>query len=559
MSDPHHLSTGAPHASLPLRLLASARRGLAVLLDAEPSRVSLRRQLLRNLVLPLCTLAFGSAFFAYWLCWQYIERQTDRSLSSYATSLAEQARISGADSALVLPPLARAMLEESSSSRDLVYRIHFPDGRENGLADLALRPGEDMDPILVDGAELFDADVDGAGYRVAQIAVPGSEGPVVIDVGSPLNRAGAFAEQFLFAVMLPAGLLLLAAVSISWRVVNRQIRPLSALADALNRQTHRSLEPVDEALAPEEIEPLVAALNGLIIRLSRASDAQRRFIADAAHQLRTPLTAIKLHAERAAGARDPEAARQAILEVRDASARAARLSNQLLSLARAEPGGAPAKRHPFDLAQLFFDLGAEWAPRALAQSVDFGFEVDIPGYDGPDAPTLSLPCLGDETLAREALSNLVDNALKHSRPAADAAVSLRLLHLPPGELPEWVASRIPAEDLSDGSPAPALPTPEPSPHGWAVAVVEDNGSGVPEHARRKLFRRFFRADTADEGGSGLGLAIAQEIARVHQGSLGYEPNPNGGARFCFFLPLREDLADPSAAPRPALDIPLVDD
>lgn len=550
---------GAPHLYMPARLKATwskARGSLARLharaTEPRPRRsTSLRRELLRRLAVPLTALALGSALFAYWLCLQYAERQTDRTIATLAISLSEQARSAGNDSPFVLPALARAMLE-NGDSHDLAYRLQFPDGRTNGLNDLQMPLHAYSDAQQLDSAWLFDSEVDGTPYRVAQALASTPSGPIWVDVGIRRERASGLAIRFLAAVMLPAFLLLAFALAISWRVVNQQIKPLSLLADALNKQTHRSLEAVDESLAPEEIQPLVRALNGLITRLGRASDAQRRFIADAAHQLRTPLTAIKLHADRAATTQDPKAAQAAILEVRDAAARAARLSNQLLSLARAEPGGAPAKKNAFDASALFFELGAEWAPRALAQSVDFGFEIDIPGFENPDAAPPALPCVGDETLARESLSNLIDNALKHSHFTANPSVSLRLSHRREPSLPEWAASLRAVRTMDGQDSLPPTPVPL-APFGWAVGVIEDNGQGVPAEAQSQLFQRFFRADTSDEGGSGLGLAIAQEIARLHQGSLGYQPNPAGGARFYFFLPLQAapDLTPP---PPPNLDL-----
>ena len=165
--------------------------------------------------------------------------------------------------------------------------------------------------------------------------------------------------------MMPLLLLLLAGWVIVWRVVNQQLNPLTDLADSLNRQTHTSLEPVDETYVPVEIRPLTGAMNALLDRLKTALDGQRKFIADAAHQLRTPLTAVKLHAEQAAVARDPQQTLDAVRELRAAADRAVRLSNQLLSLARAEPGEQAARFVNVDMAALAFDTGAEWVPRAL--------------------------------------------------------------------------------------------------------------------------------------------------------------------------------------------------
>src|SRR6185437_14582595 len=155
----------------------------------------------------------------------------------------------------------------------------------------------------------FETQHQGVTVRVAQVRVDQPAGnPIVIEVGQPVHHRFRIAVEFLIAIMMPLALLLLAGWVIVWRVVNQQLNPLTDLADALNQQTHISLEPVDETFVPGEIRPLTSAMNALLVRLQTALDAQRKFIADAAHQLRTPLTAVKLHAEQALSSRDPNKA-----------------------------------------------------------------------------------------------------------------------------------------------------------------------------------------------------------------------------------------------------------
>lgn len=169
--------------------------------------------------------------------------------------------------------------------------------------------------------------------------------------------------------------------------MNQQLGPLTHLADSLNRQTHTSLEPVDETDVPLEIRPLTSAMNALLGRLKTALDAQRKFIADAAHQLRTPLTAVKLHAEQAAVARDTPQTYAALRELRAAADRAVRLSNQLLSLARAEPGEQAARFVDVDLAAMAFETGAEWCrARSPRMSISASSAATIP------ARTRRCPC-----------------------------------------------------------------------------------------------------------------------------------------------------------------------
>jgi signal transduction histidine kinase len=285
------------------------------------------------------------------------------------------------------------------------------------------------------------------------------------------------------------------------------LNPLTDLADALNRQTHISLEPVDETLVPSEIRPLTSAMNGLLTRLQTALDAQRKFIADAAHQLRTPLTAVKLHAEQALSSRDPAKAVEAVKELRASADRAVRLSNQLLSLARAEPGEQAARFTDFDLAALAFETGAEWVPRALAARVDLGFQrTDDPENEHP------MMVRGNVVLAREVIANLIDNALKYVPPSRYDGARITLTV---GEWRDEEGAR------------------------FGEVVIEDNGPGVPPDQQPDLFKRFFRGDGQSvEGGAGLGLAIVHDIVVLHGGTVHYEDAPEGGARFIVRLPLK---------------------
>jgi signal transduction histidine kinase len=482
-----------------------------------PAANSLRRSLLRRLAAPLSLLALMSGLIAYWLAWQYTQHVVDRSLADLATAISKQIQIAGPNARITVPPLAQAMF--SDPVEHLVYRI------SNGETEIA---GDPNLPLQGNGvrrmhyAYVFETKHDGVTVRVAQVRVDQPAGnPIVVEVGQPVRHRFRIAAEFLVAIMMPLLLLLLAGWVIVWRVVNQQLNPLTDLADSLNRQTHTSLEPVDETYVPVEIRPLTGALNGLLDRLKTALDSQRKFIADAAHQLRTPLTAVKLHAEQAAVARDPQQSLAAVRELRAAADRAVRLSNQLLSLARAEPGEQAARFVNIDIAALAFDTGAEWVPRALAVHVDLGFQrLDVPSNDRP------LVARGNPVLLREVIANLLDNALKY--------VPLARLH--GGRITMTVE-----EKTIDGIC-------------MAELTVEDNGPGVPANQQQDLFKRFFRGDRHGEsqsgvdGGAGLGLAIVHDIMVLHHGSVHYEDASEGGARFIVRIPIvlgttRRDLGN----------------
>ncbi|TKC83533.1 HAMP domain-containing protein [Trinickia terrae] len=467
---------------------------------------SLRRSLLRRLAAPLSLLALMSGLIAYWLAWQYTQHVIDRSLADLATAISKQIQIAGPDAPITVPPLAQAMF--SDPTENLIYRIS--DG-ENEIAGDPKLPLFGSNVRRMHYAYAFEAQHQGVSVRVAQVRVNQAGGnPMIVEVAQPVRHRFRIAAEFLVAIMMPLLLLLLAGWVIVWRVVNQQLNPLTDLADSLNRQTHTSLEPVDETYVPVEIRPLTSALNALLERLKTALDAQRKFIADAAHQLRTPLTAVKLHAEQAANARDPAQTFAAVAELRAAADRAVRLSNQLLSLARAEPGAQAARFVELDLAALAFETGAEWVPRALAAHVDLGFQrLDDPANDS------ALVVRGNPVLLREVIANLLDNALKYVPPA----------RLDGGRITVGVA-----QVTIDGS-------------AFAEIIVEDNGPGVPLNQQADLFKRFFRGDgqnvagTGVDGGAGLGLAIVHDIMVLHGGSVQYADAPEGGARFILRVPL----------------------
>ncbi|KVD58352.1 sensor histidine kinase [Burkholderia ubonensis] len=490
-------------------------------MSSDPAVTSLRRSLLRRLAAPLSMLALMSGLIAYWLAWQYTQHVIDRSLADLATAISKQIQIAGPDAPFTVPPLAQAMFSDPAEA--LIYRIS--DGEQELAGDPKL-PLQGTNVRRMHYAYVFEAEYDNRAVRVAQVRVEEVDGgkPMVVEVAQPVRHRYRIAAEFLVAIMMPLLLLLLAGWGIVWRVVNQQLGPLTHLADSLNRQTHTSLEPVDETDVPLEIRPLTSAMNALLGRLKTALDAQRKFIADAAHQLRTPLTAVKLHAEQAAIARDPQQTFTAVRELRAAADRAVRLSNQLLSLARAEPGEQAARFVDVDLAAMAFETGAEWVPRALAAHVDLGFQRS----DEPRDDDQTLLVRGNPVLLREVIANLLDNALKYVPLARPHGARITV--------------NVGRAMLDSGVPA-------------AEIVVEDNGPGVPASQQADLFKRFFRGDAQSgsgvETGAGLGLAIVHDIIAMHGGSVSYADAPEGGSRFVVKVPLAAHAAQPASDAAPA--------
>jgi len=254
-----------------------------------------------------------------------------------------------------------------------------------------------------------------------------------------------------------------------WFIIARGLQPLDRVAAAVARRSPVLLEPVSERGLPSEVQPLVHALNGLLDRLGIALAAQRSFIADAAHELRTPLTAVHLQAQLAERASTDDERRRALADLKAGLERATRLSEQLLTLAREEPGVIERAPVDVDLAELAREAIGELAPLAETKSIDLGLSASA-----------KAAVMGDPQALRALVSNLVDNALRYT---------------PSG-------GRV---DVAVGA----------DPDGAAMLSVRDNGPGIAPAERDRVFDRFYRGPSSGVPGSGLGLAIVKSVADRH--------------------------------------------
>jgi two-component system, OmpR family, sensor histidine kinase TctE len=349
------------------------------------------------------------------------------------------------------------------------------------------------------GVRLATGSVHGEPVRLVATRVPEPQArdTATVEVGETLHKRAALATEILLAMAAPQLGLLLVALFFAWFAVAHGLRPLTALGAVIESRGHDNLTPVPELNLPKEARVLVSKINDLLARLERAMVAQRRFVADAAHQLRTPLAAVLLYTERAERAVDAESEQQALHGLHSSVARAARLSHQLLALARAEPEAAAARElSAVDLVGLARGIGEEWIPRALERQIDFGFV----------APAEPVFVTGNAGLLGELMSNLIDNALRYCGPSSRVTLSVEAL------------------------PVPAL-------------AVEDDGPGVPSEEREKIFERFYRVANSRAEGCGLGLAIVKEIATLHRAVASVSPGRSGrGARFSVQFPQSLRLA-----------------
>ena len=305
---------------------------------------------------------------------------------------------------------------------------------------------------------------------------------LTIAVAQPMRVRNRLATDAAWNTLRPFFFLLPVVGMLVWVLVGLGLRPLARLAESVRKRTPDSLAPLPDEGLPEEIQPLAASLNDLLARLQAAFAAQRDFVADAAHELRTPLTALQLQTqlvERAAGETERGAA---LDELKRGLQRTGHPVQQLLTLARLEPGAVSMPSVRVELATLAREAVVEQARVAEARDIDLGLaEVDSRAV-----------VMGDAEALRILLSNLLANALRYTPRGGRVDVSCR---------------------MRDGQP---------------VLEIADTGSGIPEAERERVFDRFYRRPGEQESGSGLGLAIVRAIADRHDAVVSLHAAQGGG-------------------------------
>ena len=379
-------------------------------------RDSLRQQLLWWLVPPVLLVVLVSSFASYTIALTYANRAYDQGLFDDVKSLAEQVRFDpDGKPILKLPRVAEEMLG-SDPVDQIFYRVLSVSGDTiAGRGDLPAPRG----PVGPDQPVYYDAMIGDASVRVCAYRLVDdiTSGTATILVGETRIKRDTLSRSLLVSDFLVPMLALPVVIAvILWFGIRRGLGPLQHLARTLARRGWNDLGPIGDHGVPHEIRPLTNAIDGLMERLGIALDAQQRFIAKAAHQLRTPLAGLAGQTERAMLANDIETVKPALAQLLLASQRATRLVNQMLILARAEPGtGGSSEFRPLDLAALVQRTCMEWVPEALSREVDLGYA----GESGP--VTVS----GDESLLAEMLNNLIDNALRYgAHPGSSVTVPM---------------------------------------------------------------------------------------------------------------------------------------
>lgn len=434
-----------------------------------PEHRSIRSRLLVWQVGALALTGLLVSLITYGLAWNGFNRVRDYNLEQIAYSVLRHGVVSESGEAL-------------SSSEDhgqFVSQIWTADGRLDYTSrrDIPLPPLKNGRNVLRLGEDEWHVYTLRDGGLTIQVA------------NTTANRAEMFARIIPWLI-LPMGLLIAGLGGLIWLAVGRALKPLEQVRREIGARDVASLHALDTRSLPEELAPLAGALNALLARLEEALALQRRFIADAAHELRTPLTAVRLQAQLAEQATDPQERQAALTQLIAGVDRAAHLVQQLLDMARLAPEANRFERVPVALDDLARKVVDGFSTQAEARDIDLGVGRCEP---------LTVP--GEPGALRVLLSNLVDNALRYT-PAGGRV------------------------DVEVGAA-----------EGCAVIRVADNGPGIPPEARERVFERFCRLAPADIPGSGLGLAIVRDIVALHSGAIHLEDTPGGGLTVRVELPL----------------------
>ncbi len=440
------------------------------------NKFSLRRQLLLWLTIPLVVFWLAGSALSYYVAVHYADTLIDRALMQSARSLLYLIRPEMGGLEVDFARVYR-LLQTEDPNEVFYYAVTGIDGtmllgnRRLPLPEEISKDGSDQQVIYT------DTTIDGAPVRIATMVLPiaykDSSRILALQIAKGMESRKVLYRNILIGITFPLSALTLLIAYMVWLGIGRGLRPLARLQSIAESRAPQDLSPLELENAPQEVSGLTRALNHLLESTEESIGRQRRFIADAAHQLRTPLAGLKSQTELAMRETSPEGLRERLNMVHTSATRSIHLVNQLLTLARSEPGnrqGIPKVR--MDLAKQIRELTAEAVPRALANDLDLGCDCALP----------EAWIEANSALLRELFVNLVENAIKYTQKGGSITVRLN--------------------DLA----------------GAYVVEVEDNGPGIPDADKQRVFERFYRRNQ-DGNGCGLGMAIVREIAERHQGQV----------------------------------------
>lgn len=421
---------------------------------------SIRLRLLRWLLAPILLINLMGAATTYLLAWMPAQVAFDQTLFDAASALAARVVVAQGEAVLDLPAQAEQVLRTND-----VDTMYF---QVRGRGGRILAGDADFPAARLNEAGAYDATIGGEPVRLYFRMVGRDDGLVQVGVASTTRKRSQTRAAIVRIVLVLETLFTVLLVGLIWVSVSRGLVPLEHMRAGLSRRDAGDLAPLDERSVPSELVPVVAAFNELLGKVARGAQAQQDFMADVAHQLRTPLAGTQLQLDWLSmhHGGDPDT-RRALSLISLNNERMTRQTNQLLSLARAEPNTVMRRRHePVQLAELVSQAVQLFVEQAASKRIDIGFELQGGAVSG------------DAFLLRDLIDNLIDNAVRYTPKGGVVSVSCAEVD------------------------------------GHARLCVDDSGPGIaPEH-RARVFQRRVRL-SADKSGSGLGLAIVRDVAQAH--------------------------------------------
>jgi two-component system sensor histidine kinase TctE len=431
---------------------------------------SIRQKLLNWLLILLIPSLFLAAGSAYYLANYFANLAYDRALYRTALALADEIEVKSGKIVVDLPDSALNLLEYDTEDY-IYYQVQGPKHQ--------LLLGEDKLALpktlpLTGKSTFYDAKLRDKILRIVALNYSledaGAKGNAMVLIGETRTKRDKMAEEIVAIMLIPQIILIVLIVFLVNIGIQRGLISLDKLKNLILRRLPTDTRPLEELDAPEELQPLLHAMNELIVKEKSAVNERRNFLANAAHQLKTPLAGLKIQAEAALRENDLASIQHALKQISAGSDNLGRLANQLLSLARAEPEGMAAQAFvSVDLVKLINDVTSDWVPKALDKGIDLGVKCEIK----------RLNISANNMLLQELLNNLLDNAIRYNQSGAKVTVGLAIIK------------------------------------DEVVLSVQDNGLGIALNEQQKVFERFYRVLGTAENGCGLGLAIVREIAHQH--------------------------------------------
>ena len=444
---------------------------------------SLKMEMLFRLVIPLIFFVITDAVLSYFVTLHYVDQAYDRWLLDSARSLTQEIKIREGNVVVELPAAALEIFKWDE--QDKTY-FKITSSEQNIIAGDPLVPAPLNPETDWSLPVYFNDKINGVPVRVVSMLIRLDATPenIFVNVAETLNKRRAMMTDILLADLVPQIILILLTGVFLLTGLKNGLKPLHLLANQIAHRSSRDLSPIPETHVFLEVRTLTDTINELLKAHTQAIATQERFIANAAHQLRTPLAGLKLQAERALREQDLSAMRPALQQIQNSADRMSHLTTQLLVLARSEPVNGGYEMLPVNLCKLVKQTCIDWVPKALQRNMELSFK----------SSEEALYVQGDEILLRELLANLLDNAISYGYDKGNIWVELH---------------RYPVTCLT----------------------IEDDGPGIPYTEMDRVFERFYRIPGSPGNGCGLGLAIVKEIADLHKARFELsKSNTKGGAQ-----------------------------